>query len=185
MVLTTSAMVPLGTDMPVFEIENPITRKLARSEDLTGEKGTVVAFLCNHCPYVLHIMPTLARVAAELQARGVAFIGINANDAVAYPDDAPAKMPAFMAQYEASFPYLYDESQAVAKAFLAACTPDFFVYDADGKLTYRGQFCASRPSGSTPVTGEDLQAAVQAMLTGEEYAPQRPSNGCNIKWKAA
>jgi hypothetical protein len=144
----------------------------------------VVMFICNHCPYVKHIRRELALVTQDLAGRGVAIVGIQSNDAASYPDDAPDKMAEEARTVGYMFPYLYDEGQDVAKAYRAACTPDFFVFDADRRLAYRGQFDDSRPSSGTPVTGADLRAAVDAVLTGEPVPdPQLPSMGCNIKWK--
>ena len=143
-----------------------------------------MAFICNHCPYVKHVADGLAALAEEYQRRGVAVVGINANDAAAYPDDSPAKMAEEVRLRGYTFPYLYDESQAVAKAYGAACTPDFFVFDSDRKLVYRGQMDSSRPANGLPVTGEDLRTALDAALAGKSpAAKQKPSIGCNIKWK--
>jgi thiol-disulfide isomerase/thioredoxin len=153
--------------------------------ELVGEKATVVMFLCNHCPYVLYVNPEIARITAEYGPRGVAFVGINSNDAEAYPEDAPERMPAHAAEVGYSFPYLFDATQAVARAYDAACTPDFYVFDAQRRLAYRGQLDPSRPKRN-PVapTGTDLRAALDAVLSGQPIPePQRPSGGCNIKWR--
>jgi thiol-disulfide isomerase/thioredoxin len=144
-------------------------------------------FLCNHCPYVLHVNDTIVRLATEYQAKGVAFIGISSNDAEAYPEDAPDKMSAHARETGYPFPYLYDESQEVAKAYDAACTPDFYVFDGDLRLAYRGQLDPSRPKRNPiPSTGEDLRAALEAVLDKQPVSTvQRPSGGCNIKWKTS
>jgi len=143
-----------------------------------------VIFMCNHCPYVVHVAEGLARLAAEYQRRGVAVVGINSNDVSAYPDDAPERMAEEVKRRGYTFPYLYDESQAAAKAYRAACTPDFYVFDRGRKLVYRGQMDSSRPNSGLPVTGVDLRAALDAVLAGQPVsAAQKPSLGCNIKWK--
>jgi peroxiredoxin len=179
LVATSSTMLPLGTVAPAFELPDPDGRVHALA-DFAGAPVLVVAFLCNHCPYVRHIRTRLAAVGAELEERGVAIVGINSNDVESHPEDAPA----LMRREPYRFPYLYDETQAVAKAYSAACTPDFFVFGPDRTLVYRGQFDASRPSNDVPVTGADLVRAVDAGLSGSP-APelQRPSMGCNVKWK--
>jgi thiol-disulfide isomerase/thioredoxin len=154
--------------------------------DFADAPAVLVAFICNHCPYVKHIRKALAQLGKDLQAKGVAMIGINSNDAVAYPDDSPARMKEEKASVGYTFPYLYDESQEVAKAYHAACTPDFFVFDKNRKLVYRGQMDSSRPGNEKPNDGADLRAAIDAALAGKEpLAKQMPSIGCNIKWKAA
>ena len=143
-----------------------------------------MAFICNHCPYVKHVAPTFARLAKEYQGQGVGVVAINANDCEHYPDDSPAKMKEEIAERGYTFPYLVDESQQVAKAYRAACTPDFFLFDADRKLVYRGQMDAARPGNNLPVTGKDLRAALDAVLAGQPVSKdQRPSMGCNIKWR--
>jgi thiol-disulfide isomerase/thioredoxin len=186
MAYTESNMLPLGTAAPDFELLNPATGKAVRLSDVAaGASATVVMFLCNHCPYVLYVNPEIVRVAADYQALGVSFVGINSNDAVTHPDDAPDKMPAHAEAVGYTFPYLHDESQAVARAYDAACTPDFYVFDQNLRLFYRGQLDPSRPKRHPiPSTGEDLRAALDALLKGQP-APevQRPSGGCNIKWK--
>ena len=179
-------MIPLGTPAPEFQLLNPATGKtLNLQEAAAGAKATVVMFLCNHCPYVLYINPEIVRIVAEYKDRGVAFVGINPNDAAAHPEDGPDKMPAHAEAVGYDFPYLYDETQEVARAYDAACTPDFYVFDQDLKLAYRGQLDPSRPKRN-PIesTGEDLRAALDAVLAGNPANPvQRPSGGCNIKWK--
>lgn len=179
----TSTMLPLGTEAPDFELPDP-DGKTHRRDDFADAPALVVAFICNHCPYVVHIRKEWAKVAKELQDRGVAVVAIAANDVDAYPQDGPKGMAEEAREFGYTFPYLFDETQQVALAYRAACTPDFYVFDRDRKLAYRGQFDDSRPSGGGPVTGADLKAAVDAVLAGQP-APedQRPSMGCNIKWK--
>jgi thiol-disulfide isomerase/thioredoxin len=151
-----------------------------------GAPALLVIFLCNHCPYVKHVRAALAALTREYQARGVAIVGINSNDATAYPEDSPARMVEEKAQAGYVFPYLYDESQQVARAYQAACTPDFFLFDKDRRLVYRGQMDASRPGNGKPNDGADLRAALDAVLAGQSPSSQQiPSMGCNIKWKAA
>ncbi len=182
MVTTPSQMLKLGTRMPAFEL--PDYDGNSYRSDAYKDQPVLVIFLCNHCPYVRYIVDTLSERVKEYQENGVAVVGINANDIEQYPDDAPEKMKEFAEKHEFSFPYLYDESQEVAKAYRAACTPDFFLFDADHKLYYRGQFDDSRPKTDVPVTGEDLDDAVERLLAGESIPQrQKPSVGCNIKWK--
>jgi peroxiredoxin len=184
MALTPSTMVPLGTSAPDFRLPDT-DGKLVSLSDFGHAPALLVAFICNHCPYVKHIRAAFARLAREYQAKGVAIVGINSNDAANYPDDSPAKMKEEKEAAGYSFPYLYDESQEVAKAYDAACTPDFFLYDRDRRLVYRGQMDASRPGNDKPNDGADLRAALDAVLAGKAPAGQQvPSMGCNIKWKA-
>ncbi len=185
MAYTESNMIPLGTAAPDFELPEPASGKNIRLQDIASDKATVVMFLCNHCPYVLYVNPEIVRVVADYQPKGVAFVGISSNDAVNYPEDAPDKMPAHAKEVGYTFPYLYDENQAVARMYDAACTPDFYVFDGNRKLVYRGQLDSSRPKRNPiPSTGADLRAALDAVLAGEAVNPvQRPSGGCNIKWK--
>lgn len=179
---STRSMAP-GTIAPDFRLPDGSGLLLTR-DDVRGPKGLVVAFLCNHCPFVIHLAGELGVFAATCEARGVGFVGINSNDIARYPADRPEKMIETARQHHWTFPYLVDESQSVAHAYLAACTPDFYLFDADLKLTYCGQFDDSRPGNGKPVTGADLRGAVQAMLEHEApRSPQRPSTGCNIKWK--
>ena len=184
MALTPSNMPELGLYAPDFAL--PDTQgKLVRRDDFAAAPGLLVAFWCNHCPYVKHLRTAFADFAREYEARGLAVVAINANDADTYPDDNPAAMRAAAAEFGYSFPYLYDESQSVAKAYGAACTPDFFLFDGARKLVYRGQFDGSRPGNAEPVTGADLRAAASALLAGHAIdAEQVPSIGCNIKWRA-
>ena len=184
MVLTPSTMLPLGTPAPDFSLPN-VDGKVVSLADFKDAKALLVIFMCNHCPYVIHVAPELARLAAEYQARGVAVVGINANDAATHPADSPEQMVHEVESRGYTFPYLYDESQDVAKAYRAACTPDFYVFDKDQRLVYRGQMDSSRPGSSVPLTGGDLRAALDAVLSGSgKPADQKPSIGCNIKWKA-
>ena len=183
MARTLSTMLELGTTAPDFSLTNYSGGSVCR-DDFQGKEGLLVIFVCNHCPYVLHINHELAKFASEYQARGLAVVAISSNDVDNYPDDSPDKMIDIVKKYNYTFPYLYDETQEVAKAYKAACTPDLFLFDKDLKLAYRGQFDASRPKNDVPVTGEDLRAAADALLTGEPVpAEQKPSMGCNIKWK--
>lgn len=183
MVRTPSTMLPLGTSAPDFRLVNVDGREVALS-DFADSPALVVIFMCNHCPFVIHIADELARFAHEYQSRGAAIVGISSNDVANHPADSPERMVAEAEQRGYVFPYLYDETQEVAKAYRAACTPDFFVFDRQRKLAYRGQFDDSRPESGIPVTGRDLRAAVDAVLAGQPVPePQRPSLGCNIKWK--
>ena len=185
MVETLSTMLPLGTPAPEFRLPDARGTWVS-SNDFKQAPAMLVVFMCNHCPYVRHIRTRFASLAKEYQARGVAVVGINSNDAENYPDDRPEKMVDEIAQAGYTFPYLYDESQAVAKAYHAACTPDIFLFDRDRRLVYRGQFDDSRPGNGRPVTGANLSAALDAVLEGRGVpADQRASAGCNIKWKRA
>lgn len=186
MVRTASTMLELGTKAPDFALPRVEDGRQVALSELGGAPATLVVFLCAHCPYVKHVAPALATLVQEYQARGVAVVGISSNDATAYPDDAPDALAADARERGYTFPILYDESQAVAKAYRAACTPDFYLFDRDLLLVYRGQFDASRPKNDLPVTGADLRAALDAVLAGAAVPePQVPSIGCNIKWKQA
>jgi peroxiredoxin len=179
----TSQMLPLGTPMPSFELADAVSGRNVSSAEFAG-KALIVAFICNHCPYVQHLRSELARFGRHCQERGVGMVGISSNDAAKYPQDAPGPMAEEARQHGYVFPYLFDESQDVAKAFRAACTPEFYLFDSSGKLAYRGQFDDSRPGNGKPVTGADLRRALDALLKGEEPDPnQVPSVGCSIKWK--
>lgn len=183
MARTESTMLELGTQAPDFNLADT-TGKQTSLSDFSGAKGLLVIFMCNHCPYVIHLRDALAELAKQYQTKGLAVVGINSNDANNYPADSPEKMAEEVATAGYTFPYLYDESQAVAKAYKAACTPDFFLFDAGQKLAYRGQFDDSRPRNDEPVTGAYLRAAIDALLSGAGIpAEQKPSMGCNIKWK--
>lgn len=184
MVLTPSTMLPLGTKAPDFSLPN-VDGKSVSLADLAGAPAYLIVFMCNHCPYVKHIAPELARLARDYQARGVAVVGISSNDVSNHPADSPEQMVHEVEERGYTFPYLYDETQEVAKAYKAACTPDFYVFDKDQLLVYRGQLDSSRPDSGVPLTGQDLRAALDAVLAGKPVsAQQRPSIGCNIKWKA-
>lgn len=181
---TPSKMIKLGSKAPEFSLFDAVSGKTVTLSEIKSDVATVVMFICNHCPYVKHINQQLAGVANEYMNKGISFVGINSNDVENYPEDAPDKMKIVAGELGYPFPYLYDETQEVAKAYDAACTPDFFVYDKDLLLVYRGQFDDSRPNGETPVTGQDLRAALDAIIAGKRVDPvQKPSIGCNIKWK--
>lgn len=184
MVAVNSTMLPLGTAAPDFALPDPHGR-IHALDDFAGAPALVVVFMCNHCPYVKHIGDQLAEVTRELMERGVAVVGINSNDVSSHPDDSPEAMAREIERRGYGFPYLYDEDQTVARAYRAACTPDFYVFDKDRQLVYRGQMDGARPSNDVPVTGEDLRTALDAVLAGEATADEQvPSIGCNIKWKA-
>lgn len=182
MAATPSTMRALGSSAPDFSLSTPEGRRISRT-DFEG-KPLLVAFICNHCPYVKHIARVLGTRLSEYEARGIGVVLISANDVESHPEDAPDQMPAFLKEYGITVPYLYDETQEVAKAYEAACTPDFFLFDAEHKLFYRGQFDDSRPANDEAITGRDLDVAVDALLDGKP-APedQKASVGCNIKWK--
>jgi len=184
MVMTASTMLPLGSAAPDFALPN-VDGKTFSLSDVPAGKPLLVMFICNHCPFVLHLREALASFSAEYQEKGLAVVAISSNDVSTHPADSPEKMVEMARESQWNFPYLYDESQEVAKAYKAACTPDFFLFDQQHKLVYRGQFDDSRPSNGVAVTGTDLRAACDAVLgTGSIPEQQRPSIGCNIKWKA-
>ena len=183
MVQTPSTMLSLGTPAPDFSLPEPATGNQLSLSEQAG-KPLLLAFSCNHCPYVLHIIDSFVQFANSAQKRGLAVIMISANDATGYPQDGPDKMAEFADERGFEFPYLYDESQQVAGAYQAACTPDFYLFDAAHRLVYRGQYDGSRPGNQQPVTGAQLQAAVDALLSGDAIASEQiPSVGCNIKWR--
>ncbi|MFN3233391.1 MAG: thioredoxin family protein [Alphaproteobacteria bacterium] len=183
MALTYSTMLPLGSVAPEFELPDTAGQIVSLS-DFRQSKGLVVAFICNHCPYVKHIKTGMAEFAREYQARGLAMVAISANDHRSYPQDAPARMAEDVESFGYVFPYLVDETQAVAHAYQAVCTPEFYLFDAERKLAYRGRFDASGPGKSEPVTGADLRAAADAVLNQQKVGTEQiPSVGCNIKWK--
>jgi peroxiredoxin len=183
MVAVNSTMLPLGTLAPAFRLPDP-SGKLTTLADFKGAPALVVAFICNHCPYVKHIRSGLAQLGRDYQPRGVAIVAINSNDVTNYPADSPANMAEEARAAGYTFPYLYDESQAVARAYHAACTPDLYLFDQAQRLVYRGQLDDSRPGNGLPVTGKDLRAALEAVLAGQPVSPnQKASIGCNIKWK--
>ncbi|MCK6446152.1 MAG: thioredoxin family protein [Planctomycetes bacterium] len=184
MVLTPSTMLALGTSAPDFELVDVTSGAQKRLADFAAKEALVVMFLCNHCPYVKHVREGLTAFARDYAKRDVALVAIASNDAEKYPDDGPAALASEAQRNGWTFPYLFDETQAVAKRYTAACTPDFFLFDRARKLVYRGQFDASRPGSNVPVTGTDLRAALDAVLAKQPVSPtQRPSLGCNIKWR--
>ena len=183
MSLTPSTMLPLGTQAPDFSLPDVVSRRHVGLQDFSN-KPLLVAFICNHCPYVVHIQQVLIKVSHQLLDRGLAVVAISANDAKSYPMDGPDKMADLARQLGYQFPYLYDQSQDVARAYDAACTPDFYLFDAAHRLFYRGQFDDSRPGNNIPVSGRDILSAADAVLAGEAcVADQKPSVGCNIKWR--
>jgi peroxiredoxin len=184
MALTESNMMELGTKAPEFDLLDTVSGNKISLADLQSDKATVIIFSCNHCPYVLHINEELVHLSTEYLAKGVSFAAISSNDVDKYPQDAPDKMKALALEVGYPFPYLYDATQAVARAYDAACTPDFYVFDAQLQLRYRGRLCPSRPKSDTPVTGTDLRQAIDAILENSMVeSRQYPSAGCNIKWK--
>ncbi len=186
MARTPSNMMPLGTKAPEFSLPDTRSGMDFSLVDLKGKKGTVIMFICNHCPFVKHVNAEIVRLAADYQDRGFGFIAISSNDVENYPEDHPDKMKETAAREGYSFPYLYDASQEVAKAYQAACTPDFYLFGPELKLRYRGQLDSSRPGNDIPVTGGDLRNALDCLLNGTPVPrDQKPSLGCNIKWKEA
>ena len=184
MAKTASSMIPLGSVAPDFTLLDSVSGQVKSLHELQSKTATVVMFICNHCPFVKHIRAELAALGQELQARGVAVIAINSNDVDSYPEDSPEKMKIEAETHAYTFPYLYDETQEVAKAYRAECTPDFYVFDAAMACVYRGQLDDSRPGNGIEVSGGDLRAAVDCVLAGKPVNQnQKPSIGCNIKWK--
>ena len=185
MALTESTMLELGTLAPEFDLTDVVTGNEVSLDHTRGEKALLVMFICTHCPYVKHINEGLGALGKDYAGKSLAIVAISSNDVVTHPEDSPAGMKRQAETFGFVFPYLYDETQSVAHAYKAACTPDFFLYDSDFRLVYRGQFDRSRPGNGIPVTGEDLRAAMDLVLAGRPVpADQRPSIGCNIKWKA-
>lgn len=179
-----SNMLPLGTVAPDFLLPDTNSNNSFTYKDIRKEKGTLIIFICNHCPFVHHVIEEIVRIANDYRVQGVGVVAISSNDAVGYPQDAPDKMTEFAFQNKINFPYLYDESQEIAKAYNASCTPDFFLFDGRDKLVYRGQMDDSRPGNGIPVSGNDLRAAIDGILYNRKINPiQKPSIGCNIKWK--
>lgn len=186
MAATPSNMMPLGTKAPYFNLSDTISGKNKTLDELKSDNATVIMFICNHCPFVKHVQTGLVKLANDYMPKGISFIAISSNDVAAYPDDSPEQMKAVAQQLGYPFPYLYDESQAIARAYGAACTPDFYIFDKELKCVYRGQMDESRPSNDIAVTGEDIRAALDAILAGQPVSEdQKPSIGCNIKWKSA
>lgn len=184
MAFTESSMLPLGTLAPSFTLPDTVSGKDISLQDIQSDKANLIMFICNHCPYVIHVEEELARLAKDYQAKGVNVVAISSNNVEKYPADSPDKMTDYAAKNGFSFPYLYDESQEVARAYDAACTPDFYVFDGEMRLAYRGRLDDSRPNSDTPLTGKDLRAALDAVLAGETVSEvQYPSGGCGIKWK--
>lgn len=184
MARTPSNMLPLGTIAPEFSLLDTVSGSVLNLNNLKGEKGTVIMFICNHCPFVIHVNSELINIANAYSKKGISFIAISSNDVVNYPQDSPEKMKLHAEVENYPFPYLYDETQDIAIAYDAACTPDFYVFDKGLKLTYRGQLDNSRPGNGITLTGKDLRHAVDCLLVGKENTePQKPSIGCNIKWK--
>lgn len=181
---TESAMLALGTQIPAFSLKDVRSNEVYTNTSLMGPKGLLAMFICCHCPFVKHVEKQLAQLAVDFRNSGIGFVAISSNDAENYPDDAPASLAEQALKLGFVFPYLYDETQEVAHAFDATCTPDFFLFDASGALVYRGRLDSSRPGNDIPVTGRDLRAAIRAVIGGEGVnSDQRPSIGCNIKWK--
>lgn len=184
MAQTPSNMMPLGTQAPEFTLPDAVSGKHLSLHDHKGEYATVIMFICNHCPFVKHIEDELVKLGQEYPAKGVGLIAISANDVENYPEDSPEKMKQLAESLGYNFPYLYDETQAVAKAYDAACTPDFYIFNENLECVYRGQLDDSRPGNNIPVTGTDLRHALNSILFGNQISPdQKPSVGCNIKWK--
>ncbi len=184
MARTPSNMIPLGYKAPDFTLPDVISGQNKSLNDLAGNNGTLIMFICNHCPFVIHIQDELVRLANDYIDKGFKFIAINSNDIENYPDDHPEKMKDLALRLNYPFPYLFDESQSVAKAYDAACTPDFYLFDSALKCVYRGQLDDSRPQTDIPVNGKDIRKALDKVLSGEPIDPdQKPSLGCNIKWK--
>jgi len=184
MAATESSMVPLGTTAPSFKLEDTATGQLLSLDSLEKSKGLLIMFICNHCPFVKHVLPELVRIGCDFKSRGLKCLAISSNDALKYPEDSPAKMKQLSEQLCLPFPYLHDESQEVAIAYGATCTPDFFLFDEERRLVYRGQLDDSRPGSSITVSGSDLREAIECLLSGMDISKkQKPSLGCNIKWK--
>jgi peroxiredoxin len=185
MSLTPSNMLPLGTVAPDFYLRDAVDNKYYSLADIKGDKGTIVMFICNHCPFVKHVNAEIVRLANDYRILGFGFVAIMSNDVEKYPEDSPEKMEIYANKLNYTFPYLYDKSQEVAKKYEAACTPDFYVFNAELKLIYRGQLDNSRPGNGIPVTGRDLREALDAVLNNRSISEnQKPSIGCNIKWKS-
>jgi len=184
MARTASTMLPLGTKAPDFQLPDVVSGKTISLETFAGRQALLVMFICRHCPFVKHMQAELARIGKDYGNSGIGIVAISTNDAAKYPDDAPDKLKEMAQQLGFTFPFCYDESQETAKAYTAACTPDFFLFDTNQKLVYRGQLDDSRPGNEQPITGKDLRAALEAVLTSQTVNPdQKPSIGCNIKWK--
>ena len=186
MALTPSNMINLGTEAPAFTLPDALSGNTLSLSEVSGDKATLIMFICNHCPYVIHVMPEIVRLVNEYQEKGVNFVAISSNDIEKYPQDSPEKMKEFMGEWKLEIPYFFDESQEVAKAYDAACTPDFYIFSEDLKLKYRGRLDESRPrtENPQPLTGKDIRGALNAILANQMVSEiQFPSMGCNIKWK--
>jgi len=184
MAVTPSNMLPLGTTAPDFKLLDTVSGETKQLNDLKSEVATVVMFICNHCPYVKHVREELVELTNKYTAQNISFIAISSNDADNYPDDGPEQMKQEATQFGFSFPYLYDETQEIAKSYQAACTPDFYVFDGNLGCVYRGRLDGATPGNDVPVTGKDLRSALDAVISGKPVSPdQQPSVGCNIKWK--
>ena len=184
MALTESTMLSLGTEAPEFQLPDHVTGDTVGIDTFAGEKGLLVMFICNHCPFVKHVQDELARLGKDYADKSLGIVAITSNDVPNFPDDSPEKSKQLAEKLGFTFPYCYDESQEIAKAYTAACTPDFFLFDESRKLTYRGQLDDSRPENGKPITGSDLRGAIDAVLAGQPViTDQKPSVGCNIKWK--
>ena len=184
MALTETTNIPLGFIAPSFELLNPLTNKKEKLNDLKSNEATVIVFMCNHCPYVIHVLNQLVEISNEYKQKNVNFIGINSNDIISYPEDSPENMKKLVKDYNIKFPYLFDETQEVAKAYNAACTPDFNVFDKNMKCVYRGQMDSSRPGNDKVIDGKDLRNIMDYILNNKPISQnQIPSIGCNIKWK--
>lgn len=184
MARTESTMLALGTPAPDFALPDTVSGNMTSLQQLCSDVGTVIMFICNHCPFVIHVKDELVQLARDYQPKGIRFIAISANDVDSYPQDSPTNMTKFAADNGFSFPYLYDATQTVAKAYQAACTPDFYIFDGALKCAYRGQLDDARPGNDAPVNGADIRAALDALLAGQPVSDQqKPSLGCNIKWK--
>ena len=184
MVRTASTMLDLGTKAPDFQLPDVVSGRTLSLGDFSGERGLLVMFICKHCPYVKHVQEELVRIGKDYAGKDIGIVAISSNDAEGYPDDAPNQLKAMADELGFNFPFCYDESQQIAKAYGAACTPDFFLFGSNRKLVYRGQLDDSRPDSGRPLSGQDLRAAIEAVLSGGRVtSDQRPSIGCNIKWK--
>lgn len=184
MARTPTKNIPLGFDAPFFELPEPLSGKNISLNDIKGEKGALIMFICNHCPFVIHVLDELISIGNDYKNKGIGIVAINSNDVDNYPDDHPDKMKKLAKEKNFPFPYLFDENQEVAKEYEAACTPDFNLFDTEGKCVYRGQLDGARPGNDIPVTGVDLRKALDQIINGEEVPEdQMPSIGCNIKWK--
>ena len=184
MARTESNMLPLGTPAPDFRLPDTVSGRQISLDDASGEHGTLVMFICNHCPFVKHVLDQLVQLGKDYAERGIGLVAISSNDITGYPQDRPERMKILAEDKQFPFPYLFDESQNTARAYAAACTPDFYLFEAGRKLVYRGQLDDSRPGNGQPVTGKDIRSALDALLAGKSISnQQKPSIGCNIKWK--